>query len=222
MPEKRLGVVYSYSAYYEEIQAISLFAIRSQDSWLNHEIKSENPMFIQELKLSPIDLEMTYAPRTKKTTDTQIFDGPMKSLGNIGISVVGLEKAVFRLNSLEVANIYGTAEEVQTVVFSHYRTKIMKNVFSILMSTNILGNLNLLKHDVGTGAKDFFYKPYEGFIDGPMEGGQGLILGTASLVGNTTKGALGTFSRVFGGISKGLLFFSGDDDYLENREADAI
>lgn len=142
----------------------------------------------------------------------------MKSLGNIGISFVGLENASFRLNSLEVTNIYGTAEEVQTVVISHYRHRIMKNVFGLVMSTNILGNLNLLKHDVGTGAKDFFYKPYEGFIDGPMEGGKGLVIGTASLVGNTTKGALGIFSRMIGGVSKGMLFFSGDDDYLEYRE----
>ena len=36
----------------------------------------------------------------------------MKSLGNIGITLVGLEKAGFRLNSLEVPNIYGTADEV--------------------------------------------------------------------------------------------------------------
>lgn len=91
----------------------------------------------------------------------------------------------------------------------------MKNVFGLLMSTNVLGNLNLLGHDIGTGAKDFFYKPYEGFIDGPMEGGKGLVLGTASLLGNTAKGSLGTISRLIGGISKGLLFFSGDDDYLE-------
>lgn len=142
----------------------------------------------------------------------------MKSLGNIGIKFVGLDKAIFRLNSLEVTNIYGTSEEVQTVFISHYRHRVMKNVFTMLMSTNFLFNLNLLKQDVGTGAKDFFYKPYEGFIDGPMEGGKGLVIGTASLLGNTTKGALGFFSRAVGGVSKTLLFFSGDDDYLENRE----
>jgi len=145
----------------------------------------------------------------------------MKSLGNIGISVVSLEKAGFRLNSLEVQNIYGTAEEVETVLISHYRHRVMKNVFGLLMSTNVLGNLNLLGHDIGTGAKDFFYKPYEGFIDGPMEGGKGLVIGTASLLGNTAKGGLGTISRVVGSMSKGFLYFSGDEDYIDHREQES-
>ena len=60
MPEKRMGVLYGYSAFYDTNQQLSLFAVKSQESWLNHEIKSENPIFIQELKLSPIDIEMTY------------------------------------------------------------------------------------------------------------------------------------------------------------------
>ena len=46
MPEKRMGVTYSYSAFYDKVQNLSHFAIKSQDSWLNHEIKSENPIFI--------------------------------------------------------------------------------------------------------------------------------------------------------------------------------
>ena len=84
-----------------------------------------------------------------------------------------------------------------------------------MISANIFGNLNLLGHDLGTGAKDFFYKPYEGFIDGPIEGGKGLVIGTASLIGNTFKGGLGFLSRFVGTASKTLLYLSGDDDYLD-------
>ena len=46
MPDKRFGVNYNYSAYYDDLTKLSVFALRSPDSWLNHEIKYENPMFI--------------------------------------------------------------------------------------------------------------------------------------------------------------------------------
>jgi hypothetical protein len=104
---------------------------------------------------------------------------------------------------------------------AHYKRKVMKNVFSLLSSTNALGNLNLLSHDIGTGVKDFFYKPIEGFVDGPIEGGRGLVIGTASLFGNTAKGAFGTVSRITGAISNCFLLLAGDDDYINKREQES-
>jgi len=75
--------------------------------------------------------------------------------------------------------------------------------------------MNLLAHDLGTGFKDFFYKPIEGFINGPIEGGKGLAIGTASLLGNTASGTLGAMSRVINTVSKSLLFLAGDEDYID-------
>jgi len=62
--------------------------------------------------------------------------------------------------------------------------------------------------DIGMGAKDFFYKPREGFVDGPLEGGKGLVIGTASLIGNTGKGIVGATSRVLNSFSKTLLLLA--------------
>ncbi len=52
-------------------------------------------------------------------------------------------------------------------------------------SSNILGNpVNFVSH-LGTGVQDFFYKPIEGIVKGPLEGGKGFIEGTGSLLKNT-------------------------------------
>lgn len=60
-----------------------------------------------------------------------------------------------------------------------------KNLFTILGSSNILGNpTNFINH-LGTGVQDFFYKPIEGIVQGPLEGGKGIIDGTSSLIKNT-------------------------------------
>jgi len=91
-------------------------------------------------------------------------------------------------------------------------------VLGLVLSINALGNMNLLAHDLGTGFKDFFYRPVEGFIDGPIEGGKGLMIGTASLLGNTAKGTLGTLSKLVNTVSKSLLLLAGDDDYIDSRD----
>ena len=94
----------------------------------------------------------------------------------------------------------------------------MKNILGLFLSTAALGNMNLFVADIGTGVKDFFYKPIEGFVDGPIEGGKGLVIGTASLLGNTAKGAFGTASRIMNSVSRSLLFLAGDEEYIERRE----
>ena len=93
--------------------------------------------------------------------------------------------------------------------------KNILGIFNFLSSTNLLGNMNLFFHDIGTGAKDFFYKPIEGFVDGPIEGGKGIVIGTASLIANTAKGSFGVVSRIANIFSKNILIFAADDDYMD-------
>ena len=201
-PEKRKGVSYKYQAY----------GVQREGDWLNYDIDArDNPVFIQEMVMSPIDFEITF--RTRFKTENEVTAKPMHKY--IGLSLVNVDKASFRLNSLVFSNIFGTPDEINTVLRSHYKHKLIKNLLSLCLSTRALGNMNLLAHDLGSGFKDFFYKPYEGFVDGPIEGGKGFMIGTASLIGYTAKGAFGTVSRVVGAFSKSLLFLAGDDDYID-------
>ncbi len=88
----------------------------------------------------------------------------------------------------------------------------------MLLSSNAFGNINLLAADIRNGLKDFFGKPYNGFVHGPLEGGKGLITGTGSLIGNTAKGTFGTVSRVSNFLSKGALTFVDDTEYVKSRD----
>ena len=73
-------------------------------------------------------------------------------------------------------------------------------------------------HDVANGARDVFYKPLEGFVEGPLEGGRGLAIGVVSLVGNTLGGFMSLTSRLTNEFSRGFVFFAADDDFVERRE----
>jgi vacuolar protein sorting-associated protein 13A/C len=60
-----------------------------------------------------------------------------------------------------------------------------KNFFNLLGSSNILGNPTNFVNHMGTGVQDFFYKPIEGMMKGPLEGGKGILEGSESLLKNT-------------------------------------
>jgi vacuolar protein sorting-associated protein 13A/C len=87
---------------------------------------------------------------------------------------------------------------------------------SIFLSSTL--GLNLLFHDVANGARDVFYKPIEGFVEGPLEGGRGLAIGAASLVRNTLGGFISLTSRLSNKFSSGFVLLAADDDFIEKRE----
>lgn len=90
------------------------------------------------------------------------------------------------------------------------------------MSSNALGNLNMLASDIGSGVKDFFYLPRDGFVKGPLEGTKGIVQGTGSLLKNTAKGTFGSVSRLTENLSNGILLFADDSDYSSKRKAQEI
>lgn len=219
-PAKKHGVHFWYAAFAREPGELPVFAQLSPDSWLHYDIEARaSPVFIKELVMSPIDFEISFRTRGKTENEILVDDaGLMRGLKQLGLSLSNVDKAPFRLNSLVITNVYGTPEEIHAVLYAHYRHRLMKNVLGLFLSTAALGNMNLLAQDIGTGVKDFFYRPIEGFVDGPIEGGKGLVIGTASLLGNTAKGAFGSMSRILNTVSKSLLFLAADPDYMDRRE----
>lgn len=193
------------------------------ESWLNVKLQEhESPVYIELLRMSPIDLEVTYKPRASELhKDKEEESEVVRRLRGVGLVIPYFERAPFRLNGTEISNIYGTSSEVSSVVWDHYKHRLVKNAFSLLFSSNALGNMNLMAIDIGTGAKDFWHKPREGFVDGPLEGGKGIFIGTLSLFGNTGKGIVGATSRVLNSFSKSLLILAHDQDYLDSREKGA-
>jgi hypothetical protein len=223
--EREPAVKYRFSCSLVDAGPASGLAHAPHDSWLTCDLgTSTSLVFIKELVMSPIDFEITYRTRVRSEDEAAAEEtgSVLRSFKQLGLSLSNIDRAPFRLNSLVFSNVYGTSEEIHAVLYAHYRQRLMKNVLGLCLSTAALGNMNLLAQDLGTGVKDFFYRPIEGFVDGPIEGGKGLVFGTASLLGNTAKGAFGSVSRIANTVSKSLLFLAGDEDFIERRDQDAL
>ena len=62
--------------------------------------------------------------------------------------------------------------------------------------------------NIGTGVQDLFEKPYEGFTQGPLEGGIGVVKGAGSLIQNTVKGVFNTVDKITGSVGSGIAALS--------------
>ena len=89
-------------------------------------------------------------------------------------------------------------------------------------SSDLIGNPVNLVNSLGTGAEEFFYEPTQGFMQGPLEGGLGILKGTGSLVAHTLGGVSGSIGKFTNSVNKGVLFLGLDDDYNRKKELQDI
>ncbi len=74
----------------------------------------------------------------------------------------------------------------------------------------MLGNPTGLIDTVGSGFRDFYYEPQEGFKKGYAEASLGVVKGTGSLLRNTVGGTVGSLGKVSKSIGSALLYLTGD------------
>ncbi|CDW82625.1 ph domain containing protein [Stylonychia lemnae] len=204
------------------IRKSNAFSQQHSQSWLNYNIENKGKkLYIREYKSSPIEIELSFLSRVKMDIDqAEKQFSLIDKFRTFGLTLANVDNAPIRINSLKSQNIFGTPHEIAHLLNNHYSERLKKNLFSLVGSSNILGNpTNFIQH-MGTGVQDFFYKPIEGMVQGPLEGGKGLIDGTSSLIKNTVQGTFGSASKMISSVSKGLLFITDDMDFINKREED--
>ena len=92
------------------------------------------------------------------------------------------------------------------------------NLLKLLGSSDLIGNPTDFVNTLGTGVKQFYYEPKEGFMKGPIQGGIGLIKGTGALVGHTAAGLAGSVSKITNTLNRGFLHLSFDQEYRHKKE----
>ena len=102
-------------------------------------------------------------------------------------------------------------------VWKYYQGQAIKQLYVLVLGLDVLGNPYELITGAGEGAKNLFYEPYQGLIQGPEEFAEGLAYGVKSLVGGTVGGVSGAVSRITGTVGKGLAKLTLDEEYQQNR-----
>lgn len=128
----------------------------------------------------------------------------------MGIQLTSLNNAPIKLDALEIKNVYGTQTDITSQLTAHYYTNIQGNILRVLASSDLMGNPYNLVNSLGTGVKKFYYEPRNGFMEGPLQGGLGILKGTAGIVGITAASGLGSLGKVTNSLNKGIIAASLD------------
>ena len=178
---------------------------------------SNNNVFICLLETSPIDIIFSFISENKdKLFQELLLNNPV--LRKFTTLFSNIEKTNITLNQDIRHNISGKTNLIFASIVDTYRQYALLQIMKIGVNIEILGTpVNLVK-SLGTGVKDFFIKPAEGIVEGPLEGVKGIYTGTKSLVKNTLGGALNSVSKITSGFSKEILMISRDEKYINERE----
>ncbi|KAJ3072035.1 hypothetical protein HDU98_004400 [Podochytrium sp. JEL0797] len=178
-------------------------------------------MYFEKFLLQPVQFNISFqrtqggnadaVNRESRNILTFLFDVFTMTVGNI-------HDAPIRLNALEIYHPIVTLSSLVDLMMKFYSQEIVGQLHHVIGSADFLGNPVGLFNNVGSGVKDFFYEPIQGFeITRPQDFGVGLAKGTSSLVKKTVYGLTDTFSKFTGSVSKGLSVMTLDEEYQQKR-----
>lgn len=117
--------------------------------------ESRRNIYIKKFGSSPIYLKISFYSSMKNKDKVALNN----FLQHFGLAFVTIDAAPIKLNALELENVFGTSEDIAQILKQQYTDRLWNNVFAILGATNMIGNPIKLANSLGTGVKDFFYKP---------------------------------------------------------------
>ena len=216
VPQNQIKDQFNHSIIHSADQSIPKRLITKVPDWKIIEIEtSKQHIYIKYYSSSPLSLRISFYSTMKIQSDP----GFNNALKRFGLALNTIESAPININALQLKEVVGTQDDIMYILKDRYMIRLKRNLFSILGASSLIGNPIQLVNNVSSGVKDFFYKPIEGLIEGPIEGGKGFVKGTGSLFKHTVQGTFGSTSSIFSSLSKGVLVIANDKDYMKEREA---
>ncbi|KAI8844441.1 hypothetical protein BJ741DRAFT_543605 [Chytriomyces cf. hyalinus JEL632] len=187
---------------------------------------ADTRMYFEKFLLQPIQFNISFqrtqggnvdlSSRESRNVLTFLFDVFTMTVGN-------MHDAPIRLNALEIYHPIVTLSQLVDLMLTFYSQEIVGQLHKVIGSADFLGNPVGLFNNIGSGVKDFFYEPIQGFeITRPQDFGVGLAKGTSSLVKKTVYGVSDTLSKFTGSVSKGLAVITLDEEYQQKRRLSSV
>ena len=199
----------------EHEKKVSKSLINFVPNWKNEDLTGlDYHIYIKQYNSSPLSLKISFYSTMKVENDK----GFNNFLRRFGLALNTIEGAPININALKMRDVVGTLDDIAYMLKDRYMVRLKRNLFRVLGASSLIGNPIQLVNNVSSGFKDFFYKPIEGFVEGPLEGGKGFVKGTRSLFKHTVKGTFSSASGIFGSLSKGVLVLANDKEYMRERE----
>ena len=84
-----------------------------------------------------------------------------------------IEGATIKLNGMSLTHEFTQTDQLIAVIGHQYLMQLLRQLYKVIGSLELVGNPVRLVANVGTGVRDFFYEPWRGLIKGGQRHGHG-------------------------------------------------
>jgi len=187
--------------------------------WVNRELSefAGGNLYIKKLILNALFFNISFQLKKKDASEDGFF---LLSLltSVLGTALANLDNAPLTLSGIVLENVFDSKQAIKKKIIDKYKDEATRSIPKLIGSLDIVGNPVGLFNNISTGVVDLVEKPMQGFLQGPLEGGVGIVMGASSLMKNTVSGTFNSIGKVTGSLASGLSNLAMDDEYLAQRE----
>ena len=177
----------------------------------------QTKIYFDNLHLSPLKIHVSFSMHGAKASEQLLAEYPIVAFILQILNVAEVQDVILKLNFYERKKDRFTMEKLSQEIGQHYLNQFLKQIHVVVLGLDVLGNPFGVVRGVAQGVESFFYEPYKGAMEGPVEFLEGIATGTKYLVGSVVGGAAGALSKVTQATSKGLATLTLDHHYQNAR-----
>lgn len=116
------------------------------------------PIYIEEIRISPIDLDISAQLKPPDNGQKQFIMVEMVLKG-FGVVVANIDEAPIRLRGIEIKGCFDSPAGISQKLMLHYKKNVIMEIYKLFGSFNALGNPASLFSNIATGLTDLVEKP---------------------------------------------------------------
>jgi vacuolar protein sorting-associated protein 13A/C len=174
----------------------------------------EKKLYFEMLQLHPVRLNVSVVSTVTQlpvSKDGKPIEKPAHAesagyrfIQALGVSLGNIDSVTLSLNALIIPHPFVTQRELISRIAQHYKYQLLRQVWKVLLTFDVLGSPLSLISSMGTGVYDFFYDPYKSFVNSPSKVMQGIATGTYSLIRQSMYGVTNSTSKLTRSVEKAI------------------
>ena len=173
-------------------------------------------LYLQELVIYPIQVNVSYSASASLPSSQSALSPhshPLRFLLRaLNVTLLNIDSAPLRLSSLVLQDVFSSPSQLAERLRWHYLLQLSTGVYSLLGSSDLLGNPVGLFTSISSGLQSFFTEPAMGLAHSPAAFTSGVWRGSLSLLQHSLYGLTNTTRGVMSSLAKGLTSLTMTDD----------
>ena len=164
-------------------------------------------IFIQRLTIQPIIANLTFKMSESQNNSRACLLGLKNAAGK---AVASFDHTPVKVKGISLSSVYGTKDQIMgNHGLTDTQSLAKEVVMGLIFSSKIIGNPAKFFNKMSKGFNDLVDKPAQGFNQGPIEGGIGIIKGAGSLTAKTFGATFNSVHCIADSLATGLTTLTG-------------